>query len=120
MTGGGRFREYRKFVVALVVMAALSPLGLYLPRLLGAGGAWGEWDKEEIAARVGYVPDGMRRTADRWKAPLPDYALPGRKDAPSRSPGLAYALSGLAGLALCGGVAWLLGRSLAGRKGPRP
>lgn len=113
--------EYRKFVVLLVVLALLSPLGLYLPQLLKAGRGWGEWGVDEIRRAIGYAPAGMERTAGRWKAPLPDYAPPGRGDAPFADRGAAYILSGFLGIALCGAGAWLLGRWLAGRRrGPKP
>lgn len=36
-------KEYRPLVAALVVMALLTPVGIYLPEILEAGGAWGEW-----------------------------------------------------------------------------
>ena len=71
-------REFRTFWIALAVMALLSPLGLYLPRILKAGSAWGEWGVHEIRDMIGHAPAGMERTAHTWKAPIPAYALPGR------------------------------------------
>jgi len=116
MSGTGRFREYRKFLVALIVMALLSPLGLYLPRILKAGSAWGEWGVDEIREMVGYEPQGMKKTAEVWKAPMPDYAIPGQENAPLPRLSLFYILSGFLGILLCGGGTWLLGRWLAGKK----
>ena len=103
------------------MLALLSPLGLYLPSLLKAGAAWGEWGVDEVKRAIGYVPAGMEKTAGRWKAPLPNYAPPGpgASTLPRRS--AAYILSGFLGLALCGGGAWLLGRWLSGkRRRPQP
>lgn len=48
--------EYRRFWLALVVLALISPLGLSLPDALKAGSAWGEWGVDEIRQRIGYVP----------------------------------------------------------------
>ncbi len=110
-------KEYRPLVAALVVMALLSPIGLYLPDILKAGRAWGEWSVHEIRAIVGYAPREMERSAGAWKAPLPDYALPGRAQDPLRRRSLAYVLSAFVGIAACGGFAYLLARRLAA--GPR-
>ncbi len=109
-------KEYRPLLVALAVMALLSPVGLYLPEIVKAGGAWGEWGVHEVRNLVGYAPREMERTADAWKAPLPGYSLPGRDNVPLRHRGLAYLLSAFAGVAACGVVAYLAARRLAGRK----
>ncbi len=116
MTRPGPFREYRRLFAALLVMAVLTPLGLYLPRILSAGSAWGEWGIAEIRQMIGYEPAGMKKNADAWKAPLRNYALPGQETAPLSRLSLSYVLSALVGTALCGGGAWLLARWLTGRK----
>jgi hypothetical protein len=108
--------EHRRFWIALAVLALLSPLGLYLPSLLKAGSAWGEWGLEEIRAMLGYVPSGMEKTADLWKAPLPDYALPGQEGAPLARLSLSYILSAFLGMALCGGGGYLVTRWLMRRR----
>src|SRR3972149_4810368 len=71
-------REYRNLLIALGVMALLTPIGLYLPQILKAGAAWGEWGIHEVRKMVGYTPAGMEKTADTWKAPMPGYGPPGR------------------------------------------
>lgn len=114
-------KEYRPLLVALAVMALLSPVGLYFPEIMKAGGAWGEWGVDEVRKLAGYAPREMERSAGGWKAPLPGYALPGDGQAhatPGRR-GLAYVLSAFAGIAACGGFAYLVARRLAarGRKG---
>jgi len=116
MSGTGTFREYRKFLVALVILALLSPVGLYLPRILKAGSAWGEWGVDEIRKMVGYAPAGMEKTADLWKAPMPDYAPPGQENTSLPRLGLFYILSGFLGILLCGGGTLLLVRWLAGKR----
>ncbi len=117
MNTSAAFREYRKFLAALIVMALLSPIGLVLPRIMNAGSAWGEWGVDEIRAMVGYVPEGMETSGDAWRAPMPDYALPGHEDASLPSSSVSYILSGVIGILCCGGAAWLAGRRLAA---PRP
>lgn len=111
-------KEYRPLLAALAVMALLSPVGLYFPEIMKAGGAWGEWGVEEIRALLGYAPREMERSAGGWKAPLPAYSFPGRKEAPSKSRGLAYVLSAFVGIAACGGCAWLVARRLASKRRP--
>lgn len=109
-------KEFRRLWVALLVLAILAPAGIYLPAVLKGGPAWGEWGLEEIRRMIGYEPEGLKRTAEGWKAPMPDYAPAGRGDAPLPRRALSYILSALIGLALCGGAAWLLARRLSAGK----
>ncbi|MBI5342341.1 MAG: cobalamin biosynthesis protein [Deltaproteobacteria bacterium] len=120
MTPARGSRELRKFWVVLIVLAFLTPLGIYLPKLLQGGGAWGEWGVEEVEKMIGYAPRGMKKLADFWKAPLTGYALPGQESAPASRLSVSYVLSALLGIVVCGGGAWLLGRWLAGKKDRRP
>ena len=108
--------------IALGVLIALTPLGLLLPAHLHAGGAWGEWSAEEIRRLVGYLPAGMERMGELWKAPLPDYAFHGWEAKGLGPLSLAYMASAVVGIAAIAGVCWLLGRALAGtgrRRAPR-
>jgi hypothetical protein len=99
-TRPGRRAVVKRLAIGLGVLVLLSPLGLYLPRRFHAGSAWGEWSRVEIRAEIakvtggrGYLPAGMKRAEESgWKAPLPDYALPGQKSA-----FLGYILSGAIG-----------------------
>jgi cobalt/nickel transport protein len=102
----------RRLWAALLVLGLLSPLGLYLPEVMRAGAAWGEWGLEEVRELVGYVPAGMERSAEMWRAPLPDYALPGADTASAARLGLGYVFSALAGMAACAAGAYVLGRWL--------
>jgi cobalt/nickel transport system permease protein len=110
--------------LALGVLVLLSPLGLYLPDKLKAGSAWGEWSSEEIQAEMAqesgrherYVPEGLQRVEESgWKAPLPDYALPGQESAPLSALSLSYILSGAIGVVVLG-VLILLGHKIFARK----
>ena len=69
----------KKLWIGIAVLALLSPLGLIIPSLLGAGGAWGEWGAEEFKKLIGYVPEGMGKLGHVWKSPLPNYTVPGHK-----------------------------------------
>jgi hypothetical protein len=101
-------KEYQKLWVALIVLAFVSPIGLYLPKIMKAGSAWGEWGMDEIRQMVGYAPAGMQKRAETWKAPIPDYALPGQGPALSFHPHVSYILSAFVGIAACGGGGYLL------------
>jgi hypothetical protein len=101
----------RKLWVGIGILALLSPLGLLIPKLLGAGGAWGEWGTDEIRTITGYIPAGMKRLADRWKAPLPDYALPGRSNG-LLGESLGYVLAGIIGIAFTAGAMYILTKLL--------
>jgi hypothetical protein len=110
-------KEFRVFWITLLVMALASPIGLYLPSLMKAGAAWGEWGLDEIRQMIGYAPAGMEKAADIWKAPVPDYALPGQEGAPLSHLSLSYILSAFVGIGTCAGGGYLLARWLTGRRG---
>lgn len=66
----------RRMRPALAWIVGLTPLGL-----LASGEAWGEWDADQIAKKVGYVPKGMADAHPFVRALLPDYALPNQHGA---------------------------------------
>jgi cobalt/nickel transport protein len=89
----------RNLWLGLIIMALLSPLGLLLPKFFKAEETWGEWVPERLQGLLGYVPQGLRRTAALWKAPLTDYSANG--DHPSLLFQIAwYGLSAFLGLIL--------------------
>lgn len=110
-------KSYRPLWIALFVMAAGSPVGLYLPDLLQAGAAWGEWSVEQVTSMIGYTPSGMRKLAELWAAPVPDYALPGQGQAPFAHRSLTYIASALVGIGACGATMYGLTRWLMHKKG---
>jgi hypothetical protein len=67
----------KKLWLGLAIMALLTPLGIYLPQRFGAGEAWGEWGTDALKKILGYVPEGMKKIAYIWKAPIADYNFGG-------------------------------------------
>ena len=70
-------KSQKKLWIGLLILSLLTPLGIILPEKFKAGGAWGEWGPEELEKLIGYVPKGLKRLADLWKAPVPDYNFGG-------------------------------------------
>ena len=104
-----------KLWIGIVAMIALSPLGLMVPAKFKAGSAWGEWSAEEVRKLVGYVPSGMSRLGELWKAPLPDYAFKGQESPPLHSLSISYIASAILGVAIVVGITILVGKALARR-----
>ena len=92
-------RFNRKLIIGLVILACLTPVGIYLPKLFHTDGAWGEWSVETVKEKTGFVPSGMQKDAETWKAPIADY---GNKDEyqTTTSKTVKYILSGFAGVAI--------------------
>jgi len=109
-----------KLWIGLLALVVLSPLGLILPAKLGAGSAWGEWSAEEIRKLVGYVPSGMSKLGEVWKAPMPDYAFRGQESAPVCTLSVSYIIAGMVGVAVVATLAILVGKILAGRENNEP
>lgn len=103
----------KKLWIGVALLALLTPLGLVIPALLGAEGAWGEWSIEEVQDLVGYIPAGMKKLSRFWDSPLPDYSVPGRKPGLLHE-SLGYLLTAVIGVAATAGLAYLLAKA-AGR-----
>lgn len=102
----GFWAGYKVVLIPMIVIALLTPLGL-----LAQGTAWGEWGAEDIKKAIGYVPAGMQKMSDFWKALVPDYAFPGMG---SRS---GYIMAAVVGIALIFLLIFLL--SMAANHGRR-
>jgi cobalt/nickel transport protein len=109
-------RTARKLWIGLAILIVLSPLGLLIPAWLGGGTAWGEWSAEELQKLTGYLPSGMRHLDGLWRAPLPDYALPGQGEAKPAGASAAYILSAVVGALIVTVLAYGLGRLLSRRE----
>lgn len=105
----------KKLWAGLLVMAVLSPLGVVLPKLFNAEDAWGEWSAEKLQELAGYVPAGLKKLTDLWKAPMADYN-PAGDDASLGVQILWYIFSGLLGIILVAGTVYLLGKVLRREK----
>ncbi len=106
----------RKLWSGVGILALLSPLGIIIPNYLGAGGAWGEWTLEQITKISGFAPEGMKRMADTWKAPMTNYAVPGQAAGPVHS-SLGYIVAAIIGISATAGLMYLLTRLLVRKDG---
>ncbi|OGP78649.1 MAG: hypothetical protein A2V86_12360 [Deltaproteobacteria bacterium RBG_16_49_23] len=105
----------KRLWIGLLIMALLTPLGILFPKLFKAGEAWGEWGVDQVERLVGYVPDGLKKLADLWKAPIPDYNFVGESSSMT-SELFSYIVSGLIGIAACVIVFSLISRLIAKAK----
>jgi cobalt/nickel transport protein len=101
----------KKLWIGIGILAILSPLGLIMPTLFGAGSAWGEWGLEEIKKLMGFIPEGMQKFAELWKSPMHDYTVPGQKPGLVHE-SLGYILTAVIGIAVTAGLAYVIARFL--------
>ena len=101
----------KKLWIGLLIMALLSPLGILLPERFNAGDAWGEWGTDTLERLLGYVPEGLKKLTDVWKAPIPDYNF-GSEGASMAMQVIAYIVSGILGVVLCSLAVYALSRIL--------
>jgi hypothetical protein len=102
-----------KLWIGLGILAVISPIGLYLPDKLKAGSAWGEWGADEMKGLIGYIPSGLEKLSSVWNAVMPDYAFKGWENLGLKHLSLAYIISAIIGIALCFGIAFIVGNFLA-------
>lgn len=96
--------KLKPLLLAFGGLIILSPLGL-----IASGTAFGEWNLHEVEKLIGYVPTGMANTADKWKALLPDYAIPKLGETPLAL-SLGYISSAIIGVALISALILLSSR----------
>ncbi len=104
----------KKLWIGIGILILLSPLGVIVPKWFGAEGAWGEWGLDKIEKLAGFVPAGMKRLTESWKAPLAGYELP------DQSKGLAgesfgYVITAIIGVVFTAGLMHLVARLLGRR-----
>ncbi len=105
----------KKLWIAIGILVLLSPLGLILPALFGAGGAWGEWGLEEVKKLAGYAPEGMKKLSQPWKPPLQNYAVPGQREGLLHG-SFGYVVAAVVGISVTAGIAYLLAKILGRRE----
>lgn len=103
-------KRYRRLWIGIAILIFLSPLGLLLPRLFRAEGAWGEWGAEEIEKISGYLPEGIRRLSGIWNSPFPDYTVGGWREGFRGY--AAYILTAVIGVSAVAIISYLLGKRL--------
>jgi len=101
----------KKLWLGLAIMALLTPLGIYLPQRFGAGEAWGEWGPGALEKILGYVPEGMKKIADIWKAPINDYNL-SAEGASFSTQAFSYIGSAIVGIAAVALVLYIISKIL--------
>ncbi len=101
---------FKKLWIGIGILILLSPLGLILPKLFGAGDSWGEWEVDQIKDLVGYIPEGLKRLSTLWSAPVADYAFSGWDKGVKSLVG--YILSGTLGVVIVVAVAYIFGKIL--------
>ena len=104
-------RFQKKLWIGILILALLTPLGVYLPEKFKSGDAWGEWGTDRLKELLGYVPAGLKKLADFWKAPVPDYNL-GGQNATSSTQVVSYIISGIIGIAAVAIVIYLVTKFL--------
>lgn len=100
----------RNLLIALAVLVILTPIGL-----ISTGETFGEWGNDYLEEKLGYVPAGLESVSVAWNAPLPDYGLPFLGET-FAGMSVGYILSAIVGVALCGGLLYLIGKLLAKRE----
>ncbi|WP_456381263.1 PDGLE domain-containing protein [Hydrogenimonas sp.] len=94
----------KKMFFFLAALTALVPLGL-----LSENPAWGEWENAYYEKVIGFIPAGISE-GFAWKAPIPDYAVPGMGEVSG------YYLSALVGIGMIFAFFLLARKALHGRK----
>jgi cobalt/nickel transport protein len=105
-------KSQRKLWIGLLIMALLTPLGIILPEKFKAGDAWGEWGTETLERLLGYVPEGLKKLTDIWKAPVTGYTFSGEVSSTTVRI-ISYVASGLLGVVIIGLVIYLISKFLA-------
>jgi cobalt/nickel transport protein len=101
----------RKLWIGLLIMALLTPVGIILPKRFNAGDAWGEWGTGTIEKLLGYVPEGLKRLADIWKAPISGYSF-GDEGSSLAVRIISYIISGIIGILIAALVVYIISRFL--------
>ena len=92
-------RLQKKILGALLILCLITPIGILLPAYFDAGDAWGEWSAETVKELVGYVPRGLAKYSEVWKAPMSDYTVNDNDKSVVHKSGY-YIVSGILGATL--------------------
>jgi cobalt/nickel transport protein len=86
----------RKILIILVILSLITPVGILLPMVINAGDAWGEWSAQTVEDLIGYMPQGLSKYSDVWKAPLTEYSVNSQDPSVVHQSGY-YIVSGILG-----------------------
>lgn len=89
----------RNLIIGLAILIVLTPIGLF-----AAGVPFAEWDLSTLKEKIGYVPSGAGSIPELWNSPLSDYGVPGLSEP------VGYLISAIVGVALVGGIVYLIFR----------
>ncbi len=65
----------RKILITLLLLCLVTPIGVLLPTFFNTGDAWGEWSAQTVKELTGYMPKGLAKYSEVWKAPVPGYTV---------------------------------------------
>jgi ABC-type transport system involved in multi-copper enzyme maturation permease subunit len=99
----------KRILMVLIALTLLTPAGILLPMFFNAGDAWGEWSAETVNSMIGYVPEGLAKYADTYKAPLSDYTANSNDSSVIHQSGY-YILSGVVGVVITLGVMFIISK----------
>ena len=100
---------HKKLWIGLLVMALLTPLGILLPQRFNAEGAWGEWGIDKLEKLLGFVPEGLKKLTDIWRALIPGYNF-GGEGASKTLRVISYIASGFLGIGVCVLIVFIISR----------
>jgi cobalt/nickel transport protein len=89
----------KKILIVLLLLCLLTPVGILLPTVFNAGDAWGEWSAQTVKEMIGYVPKGLEKYTNVWRAPLPEYLVNAYDHSVAHQSGY-YIVSGIIGTTL--------------------
>ena len=72
----------------------------------------GRMGTDKLEKLLGYVPEGLKKLADLWKAPIPDYNF-GGEGASMTIQVFSYIISGLLGIGICAFIVYTVSRFIA-------
>jgi cobalt/nickel transport protein len=104
----------KKILIVLLLLCLITPVGILLPMFFNAGDAWGEWSAQTVKDLIGYVPQGLAKYTDVWKAPLPDYTINSGDTSVVHQSGY-YIVSGIIGATVTYVVMLLISRLIVKR-----
>ena len=90
-----------KYLILLVILTVLTPIGIIIPKLFNAGSAYGEWGADELNSMLGFVPKGLSKFSNIWNGFFPDYSFRGISADNAVLNSVFYITSGFIGLAVC-------------------